>query len=200
MHLEISGKRNMSAGLWGVRSIACSLSCSIIFGFWFAFMIIQAIAVDRQKDPLASGGATIFKRGAIPAVDSLDASSLGPSERPDEKTVAKSSRNLGNTFAWEDVVYEVPVEGGTRRLLNKVTGYVRPGTLTALMGESGAGESIIFALSQSSVLNLAPRENHAAERACREDKFWYGYWLQDHKRTAPRTFLPSGYRVLPAAR
>lgn len=102
-------------------------------------MIIQAIAVDRQKDPLASGGATIFKRGAMPKPESLDSGSLTSSEQPDEKAVAKVSQDSGNVFAWDDVVYEVPVEGGTRRLLNKVTGYVRPGTLTALMGESGAG-------------------------------------------------------------
>jgi ATP-binding cassette subfamily G (WHITE) protein 2 (SNQ2) len=36
--------------------------------------------------------------------------------------------------------YFVPVKGGQKQLLNDVFGYVKPGTLTALMGASGAGK------------------------------------------------------------
>jgi ATP-binding cassette subfamily G (WHITE) protein 2 (SNQ2) len=34
----------------------------------------------------------------------------------------------------------VPVSGGKRQLLDDISGYVVPGKLTALMGESGAGK------------------------------------------------------------
>lgn len=44
-------------------------------------------------------------------------------------------------FTWEKVNYVVPVPGGTRRLLHDVYGYIKPGTLTALMGASGAGKT-----------------------------------------------------------
>ena len=45
------------------------------------------------------------------------------------------------TFTWEKVNYVVPVPGGTRRILHDIYGYIKPGTLTALMGASGAGKT-----------------------------------------------------------
>lgn len=43
------------------------------------------------------------------------------------------------TFTWENLNYHVPGPNGQIRLLHDVFGYVKPGTLTALMGASGAG-------------------------------------------------------------
>jgi ATP-binding cassette subfamily G (WHITE) protein 2 (SNQ2) len=44
-------------------------------------------------------------------------------------------------FSWKHLQYVVPLAGGeTRKLLDDVSGYVAPGKLTALMGESGAGK------------------------------------------------------------
>jgi len=48
---------------------------------------------------------------------------------------------MTDTFSWEGLNYTVPVSGGAeKRLLNDISGYVVPGKLTALMGESGAGK------------------------------------------------------------
>ncbi len=44
-------------------------------------------------------------------------------------------------FTWEGVSYNVPVSYGRRQLISDVYGYVKPGTLTALMGASGAGKT-----------------------------------------------------------
>lgn len=49
-----------------------------------------------------------------------------------------------SVLTWEDLTYDVPVAGGTRRLLNNVFGYVKPGQLTALMGSSGAGKTTLL--------------------------------------------------------
>jgi ATP-binding cassette, subfamily G (WHITE), member 2, SNQ2 len=56
----------------------------------------------------------------------------------------RSNRLLSErgVFTWESVNYHIPVSGGMpRQLLANVHGYVRPGTLTALMGASGAGKT-----------------------------------------------------------
>jgi ATP-binding cassette, subfamily G (WHITE), member 2, SNQ2 len=45
-------------------------------------------------------------------------------------------------FTWESVNYHIPVSRGMpRQLLSDVYGYVKPGTLTALIGASGAGKT-----------------------------------------------------------
>lgn len=58
-----------------------------------------------------------------------------------EKVVEKSAYADRKALTWEHLNYDVPVSGGTKRLLNDVFGYVKPGTLTALMGASGAGKT-----------------------------------------------------------
>lgn len=46
-----------------------------------------------------------------------------------------------STFTWEDLELNVQIGEETRKLLNKVCGYCKPGTLTAMVGASGAGKS-----------------------------------------------------------
>ncbi len=48
---------------------------------------------------------------------------------------------MTDVFSWQHIEYTVPLADGThRRLLDDVSGFVAPGKLTALMGESGAGK------------------------------------------------------------
>jgi hypothetical protein len=52
------------------------------------------------------------------------------------------------TFTWEGLNYHVPTPSGPLRLLHDVYGYVKPGTLTALMGASGAGVFFVSAFER----------------------------------------------------
>lgn len=54
----------------------------------------------------------------------------------------KESLQHRKTFTWENLNYHVPSANGPLRLLHDVQGYVKPGTLTALMGASGAGRQL----------------------------------------------------------
>lgn len=61
-------------------------------------------------------------------------------------------------FAWLHVNYTIPLSGEQhRKFLDDVQGYVKPGTMTALMGESGTGKTtLINVCPNESVLELSP--------------------------------------------
>lgn len=54
-----------------------------------------------------------------------------------EQTLAATE----STFTWADLELNVLIGKETRTLLNNVCGYCKPGSLTALVGASGAGKS-----------------------------------------------------------
>lgn len=108
---------------------------------------------------LASDTAvTLFKRGSESLVEEKSSATDNDDEekaRPDhlppaidekridaevEKALAKRPRSA-NAFTWQHITYVVPIAGQeNRKLLDDISGYVVPGKLTALMGESGAGK------------------------------------------------------------
>jgi ATP-binding cassette, subfamily G (WHITE), member 2, PDR len=53
-----------------------------------------------------------------------------------EKTVPDAPASIQKqtaVFHWDGVSYDIKIKGGNRRLLDDVDGWVKPGTLTALM-------------------------------------------------------------------
>ena len=71
---------------------------------------------------------------------SIPSSTIGSEDSNDKNQVMKEQLKMTKTFSWRHLNYAVSVSGDRRLLLDDVSGFVAPGKLTALMGESGAGK------------------------------------------------------------
>jgi ATP-binding cassette subfamily G (WHITE) protein 2 (SNQ2) len=93
-----------------------------------------------------------YKMGSViePSSSSKDEEKLEEAVNPDYKNWHENHQTvvdpmvMTDIFSWHDINYTVPVPTGERKLLDGISGYVAPGKLTALMGESGAGKTTLL--------------------------------------------------------
>lgn len=129
------------------------------FGYLVFFLGVNLATTEVQRDESATGGVMIFKRGAAPKeLEQVIAGGAGDEEKGqvaparieggaaerEKEAAANGLEAASDIFTWRDVCYDVQIKGETRRLLDNVAGYVAPGQMTALMGESGAGKTTLL--------------------------------------------------------
>ncbi|TFK26772.1 ABC-transporter [Coprinopsis marcescibilis] len=122
----------------------------VLIAFFVVFQIAQVLALEYYPQYGYMATVSIF----APENDEIRALNAAQEERKalkdasrekEEALGSKQSKEVvkhtGRVLTWERLNYHVPTPGGTLRLLHDINGYVKPGTLTALMGASGAGKT-----------------------------------------------------------
>ena len=118
----------------------------IIFAFTIFFLAAYLYAAEKVSFEESKGEVLIYRRG--------EAFPLKPKENTDEESQGGNTRSIntastpvnGNTqdsqpiiqqqtaiFHWKNVSYDISIKGKNRVILDHVNGWVKPGTLTALM-------------------------------------------------------------------
>lgn len=128
----------------------------ILFGFIFFFGFCYLVAIEYIQGAKSKGEVLVFRKSFLKKQKKARKESGGDIETGAvmagekggvESESSSSSINLQaqkGIFQWKDVCYDIKVKDGERRLLDHVDGYVKPGTLTALMGASGAGKTTLL--------------------------------------------------------
>ncbi|KAF5026342.1 hypothetical protein F66182_1550 [Fusarium sp. NRRL 66182] len=136
----------------------------ILIAFLIAFTIVYLIATELNSSSTSTAEALVFQRGHVPpqlqnsgskALNDEESTKVGTSKEVSAAGNVTAIEPQKDIFTWRSVVYDIPVKDGQRRLLDNVAGWVKPGTLTALMGVSGAGKTTLLdVLAQRTTMGI----------------------------------------------
>ncbi|KAF2740045.1 putative ABC multidrug transporter [Polyplosphaeria fusca] len=126
---------------------------AIIFAITVFLFVCQLFTSELVASARSKGEILIFRRSKMQramAKHGLQDEETG-SERTMENNTSDDSdgehsavEKQNSVFHWEDVCCDIHVKGEPRRILDHVDGWIKPGTLTALMGVSGAGKTTLL--------------------------------------------------------
>lgn len=126
----------------------------IIFAFMLFLMVFYLGATELISAKKSKGEVLVFRKGHTPAAltekasdeEAADEHGAGADlEKQQSYTEATDIiQKQTAIFSWKNVCYDIKIKSEERRILDHVDGWVKPGTLTALMGVSGAGKTTLL--------------------------------------------------------
>jgi ATP-binding cassette subfamily G (WHITE) protein 2 (PDR) len=141
---DVSGEAYLKATYDFVMSRKWS-NIGPIIAFALLFLALHLLTLEYVMSERSKGEVLVFTRSAMKkrqktrkAVADVEANTDTTPEKV-SRIDDSSSDGLGgvdkqtSVFHWKDVCYEVQIKDETRRILDNVDGWVKPGTLTALM-------------------------------------------------------------------
>ncbi|KIP09940.1 hypothetical protein PHLGIDRAFT_102023 [Phlebiopsis gigantea 11061_1 CR5-6] len=144
--------------LWRNFGIICAFGIAFVFIYWILTELNTRTSGERSVTwfkrgsnvpPTHTHGSEDEEAGHADASDpALDEKQAGGHST--EKAAMKVEAGAGapamtDIFSWQHLDYTVTMpDGSERKLLDDISGYVAPGKLTALMGESGAGKTTLL--------------------------------------------------------
>jgi len=121
----------------------------ILWVFLIGLMLVYLGATEFITAKKSKGEVLVFRRGhktlKSKLTDDLEDVPAGRNVTAQNQSddIAIIERQTA-IFQWKDVCYDIKIKKEPRRILDHVDGWVKPGTLTALMGVSGAGKTTLL--------------------------------------------------------
>jgi ATP-binding cassette, subfamily G (WHITE), member 2, PDR len=103
------------------------------------YMFTYLFSTEYISAAKSKGEVLLFRRGHVPtppqsSSDLEKLQNLGEKmEQALDHQVSATIQRQTAIFQWKDICYDIKVKKETRRILDHVDGWVKPGTLTALM-------------------------------------------------------------------
>ncbi|SPO03131.1 probable ABC1 transport protein [Cephalotrichum gorgonifer] len=124
----------------------------IIIAFTIFNHLVYFFATEYITAKKSKGEVLVFRRNHLPQTFSkgdIEGSTADANVIIEKKPVSRDAdggaiQASTSVFHWSNVCYDVKIKGEPRRILDHVDGWVKPGTLTALMGVSGAGKTTLL--------------------------------------------------------
>ncbi|KAJ5741524.1 hypothetical protein N7533_010933 [Penicillium manginii] len=136
------------SNLWRNFGILCA---------WYVFFVAMTVFFTSRWKQRGEGGRGLLipreKQKNVSKALAADEESQAvkkPSENSgsdsenSDATIDYQLVNNTSVFTWKNLTYTVKTPHGDRVLLDNVQGFVKPGTLGALMGSSGAGKTTLL--------------------------------------------------------